>query len=58
MKTNWLSMGGVALGVSAIVSALYGESIGSSILLVGMWITFGFSRVVDAISAIAHKQPK
>ena len=58
MKTNWLSASGVALGVSAIVSAILGESIGSSILLVGMWITFGFSRVVDAISAIAHKQPK
>lgn len=58
MKTNWLSMGGVALGVSAIVSALHGESIASSILLVGMWVTFGFSRVVDAIYTLAHKQPK
>lgn len=58
MKTNWLSIGGVALGFGAIVSALHGESIASSIQLVGMWVTFGFSRVVDAISAIAHKQPK
>ena len=58
MKTNWLSIGGVSLGFCAIVSALYGESVASSIQLVGMWITFGFSSVVDAISAIAHKQPK
>ena len=58
MKTNWLSIGGVALGFGAVVSAFTGESIESSILLVGMWITFGFSRVVDAISAIAQKQPK
>lgn len=58
MKTNWLSIGGVALGFGAIVSALHGESIVSSILLVGMWVTFGFSRVVYAISTIAHKQPK
>lgn len=58
MKTNWLFIGGFALGFCAIVSALYGESVASSIQLVGMWITFGFSRVVDAISAIARKQQK
>ena len=58
MKTNWLSIGGVALGFCAIVSALHGESIASSIQLVGMWVIFGFSRVVDAISTLAHKQPK
>ena len=58
MKTNWLSIGAIALGCGAVVSAFTGESIESSIQLVGMWITFGFSRVVDAISAIAHKQPK
>ena len=58
MKTNWLSIGAIAIGCGAAVSAFTGESIESSIQLVGMWITFGFSRVVDAISAIAHKQPK
>lgn len=58
MKTNWLSIGVIALGCGAAVSAFTRESIESSIQLVGMWITFGFSRVVDAISAIAHKQPK
>ena len=58
MKTNWLFIGGFALGFGAMVSAFTGESIESSILLVGMWITFGFSHVVDAISTLAHKQPK
>lgn len=58
MKTNWLSVGGFALGFGAIVSALHGESIGSSILLVGMWIVFGFSRVVNAIYAIENKRQK
>lgn len=50
MKTNWLFIGGFSLGFGAMVSAFTGESIESSILLVGMWITFGFSHVVAAIS--------
>lgn len=58
MKENWLFLGGLALGFGAIVSAIHGESIDTSILLVGMWITFGFSRVVDAIYSAPQKQTK
>lgn len=58
MKTNWLAIGAISLGCGAAVSALFGESTESAILLVGMWITMGFSHVVDAIYTLAHKQPK
>ena len=50
MKTDWLLIGAISLGCGAAVSALFGESTESAIMLVGMWITMGFSHVVAAIS--------
>lgn len=50
MKTDWLLIWAISLGCGAAVSALFGESTESAIMLVGMWITMGFSHVVAAIS--------
>lgn len=50
MKTDWLAIGAICLGCGSAVNALLGEPTESAILLVGMWITIGFSHVVAAIS--------
>ena len=49
MKTDWLSIGAISLGVGAALSAFIGDSVESAIQLSGMWVVMAVNNLSNSI---------